>query len=121
VLNLTTDQIVSAIGISAARTFCPGTVTAGKLTNMKNTVDPWAGRMGAESALLARDGFSGPEHMIDGKEGWFAVFHHVQYKGQPATFDGEGLVKDAQARLIAEEFAMARHHRQHARRVRSPD
>jgi 2-methylcitrate dehydratase PrpD len=80
VLNLTTDQIVSAIGISAARTFCPGTVTAGKLTNMKNTVDPWAGRMGAESALLARDGFSGPEHMIDGKEGWFAVFHHVQYK-----------------------------------------
>src|SRR6266446_4846958 len=94
VLNLTVDQMVSAIGISAARTFCPGAVTAGKLTNMKNTVDPWAGRMGAESALLAREGFSGPEHMIDGKEGLFAVFSHVQYKGQPATFDGEGLVKD---------------------------
>jgi len=43
--------------------------------------------MGAESALLARDGFSGPEHIIDGKEGLFAVFKHVQYKGQPATFD----------------------------------
>src|SRR5215831_5092401 len=94
VLNLTPDQMVSAIGISASRTFCPGAVTAGKLTNMKNTVDPWAGRMGAESALLARDGFSGPEHMIDGKEGLFAVFHNVQYKGQPATFDGEALVKD---------------------------
>jgi 2-methylcitrate dehydratase len=94
VLNLTTDQMVSAIGISASRTFCPGAVTAGKLTNMKNTVDPWAGRMGAESALLAREGFSGPEHIIDGKEGLFAVFHHVQYKGQPATFDGEALVKD---------------------------
>jgi 2-methylcitrate dehydratase len=94
VLNLTPDQMVSAIGISAARTFCPGAVTAGKLTNMKNTVDPWAGRMGAESALLAREGFSGPEHMIDGKEGLFAVFSHVHYKGQPATFDGEGLVKD---------------------------
>ena len=77
VLNLTRDQMVSAIGISAARTFCPGAVTAGKLTNMKNTVDPWAGRMGAESALLAREGFSGPEHMIDGKEGLFAVFGHV--------------------------------------------
>src|SRR6266404_8271518 len=38
-LNLTPDQMVSAIGISAARTFCPGAVTAGKLTNMKNTVD----------------------------------------------------------------------------------
>jgi len=94
VLSLTPEQMVSAIGISASRTFCPGAVTAGKLTNMKNTVDPWAGRMGAESALLAREGFSGPEHIIDGKEGLFAVFSHVQYKGQPATFDGEGLVKD---------------------------
>src|SRR6266536_4201285 len=94
VLNLTPAQMVSAIGISASRTFCPGAVTAGKLTNMKNTVDPWAGRMGAESALLAREGFSGPEHIIDGKEGLFAVFSHVQYKGQPATFDGEALVKD---------------------------
>src|SRR5919198_2570989 len=37
VLNLTVDQMVSAIGISAARTFSPGAVTAGKLTNMKNT------------------------------------------------------------------------------------
>jgi 2-methylcitrate dehydratase len=94
VLNLTPDQMVSAIGISGARTFCPGAVTAGKLTNMKNTVDPWAGRMGAESALLAREGFSGPEHIIDGKEGLFAVFGHVQYKGQSASFDGEALVKD---------------------------
>src|SRR6266480_2460202 len=52
--------LATVIGISASRTFCPGAVTAGKLTNMKNTVDPWAGRMGAESALLAREGFSGP-------------------------------------------------------------
>ena len=34
VLNLTPEQMVSAIGISSARTFCPGAVTAGKLTNM---------------------------------------------------------------------------------------
>src|SRR5207248_1648315 len=94
VLNLTPAQMVSAMGISASRTFCPGAVTAGKLTNMKNTVDPWAGRMGAESALLAREGFSGPEHIIDGKEGLFAVFHHVQYKGAPATFDAKALVAD---------------------------
>src|SRR6202035_2456478 len=33
VLNLTPDQMVSAMGISASRTFCPGAVTAGKLTN----------------------------------------------------------------------------------------
>src|SRR5438309_3283708 len=67
-VNLTPEQMVSAIGISASRTFCPGSVTAGKLTNMKSTVDPWAGRMGAESALLARDGFSGPGHSVVGQE-----------------------------------------------------
>lgn len=87
VLNLTVDQMVQAIGISASRTFTPGAVTAGKLTNMKNTVDPWAARMGCESALLAARGYSGPEHMFDGKEGLFAVFGHVQYKGAPAKFD----------------------------------
>src|SRR5437763_1356470 len=46
------------------------------------------------AAPLARERFSGPEHMIDGKEGLFAVFSHVQYKAQPASFDGEALVKD---------------------------
>ena len=87
VLNLDVDQMVQAIGISAARTFCPGAVTAGKLTNMKNTVDPWATRMGVESALLAKRGYSGPEHMIDGKEGLYAVFGHVDYKGTKARFE----------------------------------
>src|SRR2546430_1660896 len=94
VLNLTPEQMVSAIGISASRTFCPGAVTAGKVNKIKDTGDPLAGRQGGGSALLAREGFSGPEHIIDGKEGLFAVFKHVQYKGQPAAFDGEGLVKD---------------------------
>ncbi|MDZ4831583.1 MAG: MmgE/PrpD family protein [Phycisphaerae bacterium] len=87
VIGLSVDQMVQAIGISAARTFSPGAVTAGKLTNMKNTVDPWATRMGVESALLAARGYTGPEHMFDGKEGLFAVFGHVQYKGSPAKFD----------------------------------
>src|SRR5437879_11679421 len=93
-LNLTPEQMVSAIGISASRTFCPGAVTAGKLTNMKNTVDPWAGRMGAETELLAPDGFPGPEAVSAGKEGLFAVFSHVQYKGQPASFDRDALVSE---------------------------
>ncbi len=97
VLNLTVDQMVQAIGISASRTFTPGAVTAGKLTNMKNTVDPWATRMGVESALLAKRGYSGPEHMIDGKEGLYAVFSHVHppaSKGAAAKFDTEMLIKD---------------------------
>lgn len=93
-LNLTPAQMVHAIGISASRTFCPGAVTAGKLTNMKNTVDPWAARMGAESALLAARGFSGPEHIFDGKEGLYHVFGHVMCGGSPAGFDTEVMLKD---------------------------
>src|SRR5438477_3143260 len=50
-LGLTPGQMVNAIGIAASRAFTPGAVTAGKLTNMKNVVDPWATRMGVESAL----------------------------------------------------------------------
>jgi 2-methylcitrate dehydratase len=95
VLGLSIEQMVQAIGISASRTFTPGAVTAGKLTNMKNTVDPWATRMGVESALLAKRGFSGPEHMIDGKEGLYAVFSHVHppaSKGEAAKFESETLV-----------------------------
>lgn len=94
VLGLSVEQMVQAIGICASRTFTPGAVTAGKLTMMKNTVDPWACRMGVESALLARRGYTGPEHMIDGKEGLYAVFGHVHYKGQPARFDTEALLRD---------------------------
>lgn len=95
VLGLTPDQMVQAIGISASRTFTPGAVTAGKLTNMKNIVDPWAARMGCESALLAARGLTGPEHMIDGKEGLYAVFSHVHppaSKGEAARFDTERLL-----------------------------
>ncbi len=92
VLNLDPMQMVQAIGISASRTFTPGAVTAGKLTNMKNTVDPWATRMGVESAMLAKRGYSGPEHMFDGKEGLFHVFGHVHYKGAPAKFDAAMLL-----------------------------
>lgn len=94
VLGLSVDQMVQAVGICASRTFTPGAVTAGKLTMMKNTVDPWACRVGVESALLARRGYTGPEHMIDGKEGLYAVFGHVHYKGQPARFDTEALLRD---------------------------
>jgi len=76
VLGLTRDQLVQAIGISASRTCSLGAVTAGKLTNMKNTVDPMATRAGVESALLAQSGYSGPEHVFDGKEGLTHVFGH---------------------------------------------
>ncbi|MFT5423144.1 MAG: 2-methylcitrate dehydratase [Phycisphaerales bacterium] len=93
-LNLTPDQLVNAAGIGACRTLSLGAVTAGKLTMMKNTVDPWATRMGVEAAMLAARGFSGPEHVFDGKEGLFHVFGHSQHEGKPCAFDADGLIKD---------------------------
>ena len=73
-LHLPWEQIQHAIGISASRHCTLGAVTAGKLTMMKNTVDPMATQSGVFAALLAKKGYSGPEHVIDGKEGLAHVF-----------------------------------------------
>lgn len=73
-LRLTSEQIQHAIGISASRHCTLGAVTAGKLTMMKNTVDPLATQSGVLAALLAEKGYTGPEHVIDGKEGLTQVF-----------------------------------------------
>lgn len=94
VLGLTPDQLVHAIGISASRTGTLGAVTAGELTMMKNTVDPWAARVGAESAMLAARGYTGPAHIIDGKEGLFHTFAHARAGEQPCAFDADGLTRD---------------------------
>jgi len=68
-LKLSWEQMQHAIGISASRHCTLGAVTAGKLTMMKNTVDPMATQSGVFAALLAEKGYTGPEHVVDGKEG----------------------------------------------------
>lgn len=68
-IHLPWEQIQHAIGISASRHCTLGAVTAGKLTMMKNTVDPMATQSGVLAALMAEKGYTGPEHVIDGKEG----------------------------------------------------
>jgi 2-methylcitrate dehydratase len=73
-LDLGWEQIQHAIGISASRHATLGAVTAGKLTMMKNTVDPMATQSGVLAALLAERGYTGPEHVIDGKEGLVHCF-----------------------------------------------
>jgi 2-methylcitrate dehydratase len=73
-LGLNAEQIQHAIGISASRHCTTGSVTAGKLTMMKNTVDPLATQSGMLAALLAEQGYTGPEHVLDGKEGFSHVF-----------------------------------------------
>jgi 2-methylcitrate dehydratase len=76
-MALSVDQLVDAAGISGSCHFSSGSVTAGKLTMMKNTVDPLATAAGVEAALLAKEGYSGPEHAICGKEG----LQHVMGEG----------------------------------------
>ena len=68
-LRLDAAKIQHAIGISASARATLGAVTAGKLTKMKNTVDPLATQSGVLAALLAERGYTGPEHVVDGKEG----------------------------------------------------
>jgi 2-methylcitrate dehydratase len=68
-LGLDADRIQHAIGISASRHATLGAITAGTLTMMKNTADPMATQSGVLAALLAARGYTGPEHVIDGKEG----------------------------------------------------
>ena len=68
-LHLDWRRMQHAIGISASARATLGAVTAGKLTMMKNTVDPMATQSGVFAALLAERGYSGPEHVLDGKEG----------------------------------------------------
>jgi len=73
-LHLDCSKMQHAIGISASARATLGAVTAGKLTMMKNTVDPLATQSGVLAALLAEKGYSGPEHVIDGKEGLVHCF-----------------------------------------------
>jgi 2-methylcitrate dehydratase len=68
-LGLNAEQLTHAVGISASHSQTLGCVTAGKLTMMKNTVDPMATQSGVQAALLAEKGYHGPAHVVDGKEG----------------------------------------------------
>ncbi len=74
VLGLTVDQMVNAIGISGSHNHTIGCPTAGKLTMMKNTVDPMATQSGVFAALMAQQGYSGTEKVFEGKEGFMDCF-----------------------------------------------
>lgn len=70
-LNLNAEQITNAIGIGGSHNVTLGAVTAGKLTMMKNTVDPMATESGVFAALLAQKGFQGTTPIFEGREGLF--------------------------------------------------
>lgn len=76
--DLNADQMVAAAGISGSSHFTLGGVVAGHLTNMKNTADPLATQAGVLAALMAREGYTGPVEVIEGKEGFQHVIHNVK-------------------------------------------
>jgi len=82
---------VSAIGISRREHFVQAS-DSGKLTNMKNTVDPWAGRMGAESALLRATDSPDPTH------------HRMARKGS-LLFSITSNTKDSRPRSTAKHWS----------------
>jgi 2-methylcitrate dehydratase len=87
--DLDADQMVAATGISGSSHFTLGGVVAGHLTNMKNTADPLATQAGVLAALMAREGYSGPVEVIEGKEGFQHVIHNVTLKPE-ILLDGLG-------------------------------
>jgi 2-methylcitrate dehydratase len=68
-MHLSWEQIQNAVGISGVRHVTLGSVSAGELTMVKNTADPMATQSGVLAALLAEKGYTGPGHLIEGKEG----------------------------------------------------
>lgn len=74
ILGLTVDEMVNAIGINGSHNHTIGCPTAGKLTMMKNTVDPMAVQSGVFAALMAQRGYSGTEAVFEGKEGFMDVY-----------------------------------------------
>lgn len=84
-LGLTVDEMVNAIGINGSHNHTIGCPTAGKLTMMKNTVDPMAVQSGVFAALMAQKGFSGTEKVFEGKEGFMDAFIGWNAKDETAN------------------------------------
>ncbi|MCP4631502.1 MAG: MmgE/PrpD family protein [candidate division Zixibacteria bacterium] len=70
-IGLDVDGLVRACGISGCHNLTLGGAVAGKLTMMKNTVDPLAAQSGVMAALMAEGGYTGTEEVFEGKEGLF--------------------------------------------------
>jgi 2-methylcitrate dehydratase len=98
IYDLDADQMVAAAGISGSSHFTLGGVVAGHLTNLKNTADPLATQAGVLAALMAREGYSGPVEVIEGKEGFQHVIHNV-------TLKPEILLEDLGTRFLITECA----------------
>jgi 2-methylcitrate dehydratase len=82
IMGLNVNQMVNAIGISGSHNHTIGCPTAGKLTMMKNTVDPMAVQSGVFAAMMAKEGYTGTEAVFEGKEGFMDCFYGWDVKEQ---------------------------------------
>jgi 2-methylcitrate dehydratase len=97
ILGLNVDQMVNAIGISGSHNHTIGCPTAGKLTMMKNTVDPIAVQSGVFAALMAKHGYTGTEAVYEGKEGFmdcFLGYNVKEQKVEPLSMKGRDGVSE---------------------------
>ncbi|MCE5208104.1 MAG: MmgE/PrpD family protein [Chloroflexi bacterium] len=95
-MGLNEEQMVAAAGICGSSHFTLGGVVAGHLTNMKNMADPFAVQAGIHAALMAREGITGSEYVLEGKEGLFEVLKSVEWRPEELT------------RNLGEEFLITR-------------
>jgi len=89
--DLNLNQMIAAVGISGSSHFTLGGVVAGHLTNMKNTADPMAAQAGVYASMMAKEGYSGPVEVIEGKEGLIEVLNNVEWRTEELV---KGLGKD---------------------------
>jgi 2-methylcitrate dehydratase len=89
-MDMNEEELTHAVGISGSHGCTLGKVVAGKLSNMKNTAEPFAVADGVIAALLAKEGYSGPEEVFEGKEG---LFHCLGEAWNPSILT-EGLGSD---------------------------
>jgi len=104
-LGLNADQLTNAVGISGCHNYTLGAVAAGKLTMMKNTVDPMATQSGVLAALLAQKGYIGTEEIFEGKEGFCrqmgeGYFFNALTEGLGQSFK----IKDCSYKAFPTEF-----------------
>ena len=83
--------MVNAIGINGCHNHTIGCPTAGKLTMMKNTVDPMAVQTGVFAALMAQKGYSGTERVFEGKEGFMDAFIGWNAKDETGALVSSGV------------------------------
>ena len=95
-MGLNEEQMMAAAGIGGSSHFTLGGVVAGHLTNMKNMADPFAAQAGIYAALMAREGITGSEYVLEGKEGLFEVLKSVEWRPEELT------------RNLGEEFLITR-------------